>query len=347
MGKKGQKPPAVPAASPEPTPETLFGAGPAAPPPARVLPVLTPGVYPGSVVHTPRPAAVPPLAAKAKQPGAGRWRGAGELIRARRCRHGVMLYLRHDAVIGRQLDLYGEKGEDEQRMLDRLVGPGDVVVDAGASIGAHAVPLARRVGPGGMVHAFEPQRFIFSILAANLVLNELPQGRAHHAAVGAAPGTIEVPTIDHGSRDDFGGLSLDGASRARVLDSAPREQVRLTTVDALGLDRLRLLKIDVEGMERAVLLGARETIERCRPVLYFTADRRDRNQALFTTAFELGYRLWWHLAPLFNPLNFAGNADDVFPDMVSFNVLGMPGETDPAFAGGTEVTSPSQIWPLP
>ena len=37
-----------------------------------------------------------------------------------------------------------------------LLVPGDVAVDIGAHLGRHALPIARRVGPAGEVHAFEP-----------------------------------------------------------------------------------------------------------------------------------------------------------------------------------------------
>ena len=37
------------------------------------------------------------------------------------------------------------------------------------------------------------------------------------------------------------------------------------TVDSLKLDQLDLLKLDLEGHEYAGLLGARETIMRCKP----------------------------------------------------------------------------------
>jgi FkbM family methyltransferase len=38
--------------------------------------------------------------------------------------------------------------------------PGDVCVDAGANQGNHAVPMASAVAPTGMIHAFEPIRFL-------------------------------------------------------------------------------------------------------------------------------------------------------------------------------------------
>src|SRR5882672_9077000 len=38
-----------------------------------------------------------------------------------------------------------------RRALDRWIRPGSLVVDIGANIGAHCLPMARRVGPAGRV----------------------------------------------------------------------------------------------------------------------------------------------------------------------------------------------------
>ncbi len=51
------------------------------------------------------------------------------------------------------------------------------------------------------------------------------------------------------------------------------EGVRLTTLDdfcaGIGLDRLDVLIVDVEGFEERALRGARETLRRFRPLVYF------------------------------------------------------------------------------
>ena len=81
-----------------------------------------------------------------------------QLVRAR---HGLFLANPNDVYIGRALLEYGEYCEHEVQLLAPLLSEGMVAVDAGANIGAVTVPLARAVGPGGLVYAFEPQPLTF------------------------------------------------------------------------------------------------------------------------------------------------------------------------------------------
>jgi FkbM family methyltransferase len=249
------------------------------------------------------------------------------------CRHGRFTYLLNDAYIGRSLDVYGEYSEGEIDLFRQLLRPGDVAIDVGANIGALTVAMARLVQPGGAIVAFEPQRTIYDILCNNLRLNGLAHVTAFRRAAGAEAGTIHVPPLDYGRRDNFGGVALGGAQG---------EQVQLVTIDGLGLPRLRLLKVDVEGMEYDVITGARETIARFGPALYVENDRAEHSQRLISLLFDLGYRLWWHITPLFNPKNFFGHPQDIFGDVVSFNMIGFPRANPPAIAL-PEILSPDDF----
>jgi FkbM family methyltransferase len=257
-------------------------------------------------------------------------------IALKQCRHGPMLYPRGDTYVGRSLDLYGEYSEHEGRLFEQVLGPGHVVVEVGANLGAHTVHLAKLVGPGGAVLAFEPQRPMFYLLCANLALNEQFQARAHQAAMGSAPGSIKVPLLDVGATQNFGGLSLGRREGG--------EDIPLITLDSLALRALRLLKIDVEGMESEVILGGRETITRLRPVLYVENDRREHSARLIGMIEELGYDLYWHMPPLFNPDNFAGRTDNVFAGTVSVNMLGVPKEMGVKVPGLRRVAGPQDWW---
>ncbi len=87
-----------------------------------------------------------------------------KILNLKECRHGQMLYIRNDIYIGRSLDLYSEFSEGEVILFRQLIKKGDVVIEAGANIGAHTIAIAKIIGPAGKIIAYEPQRFIFQIL---------------------------------------------------------------------------------------------------------------------------------------------------------------------------------------
>ncbi|MHB1291141.1 MAG: FkbM family methyltransferase [Sulfuricella sp.] len=250
------------------------------------------------------------------------------------CRHGLMLFNRHDRYVGRALDLYGEFSEGEVALFQRLLSPGDIALDVGANLGAHTVPMARLVGRRGRIYAFEPQRMMFQTLCANLALNDLINVEARQAGLGAEVGVARVADLSPWLMENFGGVSLG---------EVPTE-VPVETVDSLGLERCRLIKIDVEGMEREVLLGARGTLARLKPFLYVECDRREKSADLIRLLMEQGYRLWWHLPPLYNPENFAGNKENVFAGLVSGNLLCAPAGS--GFECDFQPVTGPEDWPI-
>jgi FkbM family methyltransferase len=259
-------------------------------------------------------------------------------LRLKHCRHGIMLYSARDRYVGGSLDRYGEFSELEAQLFTGLVRPGMLVVEVGSNIGAHTVHLAKLVGENGGVVAFEAQRVIFQMLCANLALNGIENTDAKCMAVGAAPGEIMVPRLDYRGDNNFGGISLGGDDG---------DAVEMIAIDNLLLPACHLMKIDVEGMEKQVLEGARQTIGRFRPYLYVEDDRIDKHAELITTLFDLEYRLWWHLPWLYNPGNFAGDPENLFPGIASFNLICLPRESAPEeIEGGVEVKSADEPHPM-
>ncbi len=264
-----------------------------------------------------RPAETP-VAVKTAGPGGFEPPATGLPHRLVRGRHGNFLYNAEDHFIGRSLEVYGEYSELEVQLLVNLAKPGDIVVEAGANIGSCTVPLARRVGADGWVLAVEPQRIVHQTLCANIALNGLANVIAPWCALGAAAGEISVPLPNYAADGNFGGISL-----VRTKDGEG-ERVPVATIDSFELPRCGLIKADVEGMELDVLKGAADTIKRLRPRLYVENDRQPAGAELVRHLLALGYRLFWHVPPLFNPRNFAGRADNVFDRFVSCNMLCLP-----------------------
>jgi FkbM family methyltransferase len=165
----------------------------------------------------------------------------------------------------------------------------------------------------------EPQPRIFQILCANLALNDIGNALAYPEGCGEAEGWAIVPQVDYGARGNFGGLALRPPGEAGV-------KVRIRPLDSLALPACGLLKIDVEGFEPQVLRGARETIGRCRPIIYIENDRKAQQQEIISLIAELGYDLYWHVAGLFSPDNFNGVEENVFGGIGSINMLCTPSE---------------------
>jgi FkbM family methyltransferase len=240
--------------------------------------------------------------------------------------HGYLLYNRNDIYIGRAIEKYGEYSALEMVLFEDLCSAGNAVVEVGANIGAHTVGFSRLVGPQGRVLAFEPQRLVFQTLCANVALNSLTNVDCYFAAVGAQEGAITVPSVSPWDERNFGGLSLLGAGVGAPVPCFMLDRF-------IDLPRVNLLKVDVEGMEAEVLRGGAKLITKFKPILYVENDRVDQSEVLIRLIASFGYRLFWHLPPLFNPKNFYGEDENLYEDIVSCNMLCLhrDADTSPGF----------------
>ena len=144
--------------------------------------------------------------------------------------------------------------------------------DIGANVGAIALVLAQRCGPEGRVYAFEPGPPNLVRLRENLKLNPELAARTEVIAAGVGDSAGELWWAEEPGNPGNALLSSAGTDRVPVLtvDDFVRER---------AIDRIDLMKIDVEGMELKVMQGARNTLLRLRPILYFETLPRYINSA--------------------------------------------------------------------
>ena len=240
-------------------------------------------------------------------------------------RDGYLLVNINDIFIGKAIALYGECSGIEVEFLNRLVGAGDVVIEVGANIGFHTVALAKSVGKNGRVYAFEPQRACYSLLEAQIALNQLDNIYAYRRGMGRTKGKLWVPKIDYGVPGNFGGVELASDQAADL------EEVEIDTLDGMfGDSPCALLKIDVEGMEEDVIRGGLDLINKNNPIIYVENDRLEKSKSLIALLLDLKYRLWWHVPPLFNPNNFFVNKENIYSYLTSCNMFCCRGDHEAA-----------------
>jgi FkbM family methyltransferase len=209
------------------------------------------------------------------------------------------------------------------------------VVDAGANIGTHTLYFANAVTSSGHVVAVEPQQVLYNVLCGNIALNGHRHVTTLNAALGSRPGSITAPHVDYQNSGNFGGVEF-GAQHSG-------EEIEVRTLDSLSLRSCDLIKIDVEGMEKEVLEGAVQTLEKHRPFLYVENDRPQKSHELIAWLLAKNYRLYWHLPMLFNPQNYFGRSENVFGQILSVNMLCVPGAK--VFNTGLrQITSSDDNW---
>ncbi|MSO89341.1 MAG: FkbM family methyltransferase [Rhodospirillaceae bacterium] len=199
--------------------------------------------------------------------GLRRMFGAGSAAEVRR--NGLRWRLDLDEGIDFSIFLLGAFEAATVAACERLVRAGDVVLDIGANIGAHTLPLARLVGPTGRVVAFEPTDFAFAKLSANLALNPVYAARVTVAQTMLLDrGDGPIPRTLPSSWPLAGGADVHPKLRGRDMTTAGAGALTLDTYLAENaIRRVDFIKLDVDGFECRVLTGAEATLRRCRPVI--------------------------------------------------------------------------------
>jgi FkbM family methyltransferase len=186
----------------------------------------------------------------------GRFLGGDRVIAG-----GVGEGLRFDAAGGIAGYVVGTAELVVQQELQRLLRPGDVVYDVGASIGFITVICARLVGPTGRVIAFEPSPEAGRRLAQNVAINGFDNVTVIEAAAGAQAGNgwlVNAEAMVWGSLETDVGATTSG-------DPA----VVITTIDeaAADLPAPNVVKMDIEGAEPDALRGMTGVLREHRPVV--------------------------------------------------------------------------------
>jgi FkbM family methyltransferase len=240
-------------------------------------------------------------------------------------RHGWILANLNDTYMGAAITTYGECNEMELAVILALTLHPGLVVEVGANMGIHTVPLARTLQwRGRRLVAFEPQPIVFQQLCANLALNGLMNVTAWPYACGEEQGVVTFPRPNYRKTGDFGGVSMSNSIPVAGDACVQAPCVRLD--DMLQDEPVGLLKIDVEGFELRVLKGSCALIKRSRPLLYVENDRVERSEELIEWLWGMGYNLWWHTPLLFNSHNFFQVVHNFYGATASFNMLGVPRE---------------------
>jgi FkbM family methyltransferase len=145
-------------------------------------------------------------------------------------------------------------------VFNRFLKPGMNVLDVGANVGYFTALASRLVGPAGRVVALEPNSENCRLILLTTLVNGMDNVELLPLAAGAQRGWHYF-SAHVGSNGGFISSTAEDLrdGRGTVVATFPLDDLIDGPVD--------FVKLDVEGAEGLVLEGARELMERCRPIV--------------------------------------------------------------------------------
>lgn len=187
----------------------------------------------------------------------------------------------------------------DQNLIDQLrefIQPGDSVIDIGAHCGDFTLPLALAAGPQGVVFAWEPNPFVYSVLEKNAQLNQLKTNIIpYNAAVADKDGSIEFHYSDPGycNGGEFQKISRWRHGHPfRLTVTGRRLNEWLIQKYPERLSKIRFIKVDTEGNDLAVLQSIEAIIRQQRPTIHAEMFKQltiDQRKAFYQFFDRLGY----------------------------------------------------------
>ena len=242
-------------------------------------------------------------------------------IKKQKLKHGIFSYYTNDEYIGKSLSEYGEWSETEIILLKQLVKDNENIIEVGSNIGTHTIPLAKHVLNGGLVYAIEPQSQNYKLLSKNIKDNKLKNVKILKLAISSKQGEAYMNIFNENLINNY------GDSKIFANNFQNSESVIVKTLDQLFYDdnkerkSIKLIKCDAQGQELNIILGSKKIINTHKPFLYLENDDINTSKALIDKIKEMKYIMFWHLPPLYNPNNFLKNSKNIFPKIISCNML--------------------------
>lgn len=181
--------------------------------------------------------------------------------------------------------LQGSGEPQVQRALAEHIRPGMIFYDLGANIGFFSLIAARLVGEKGRVVSFEADPELAGRLRENIARNRFPWVSVEQKAVWSACGPVTFARADPAQSPDRGlGFVTQTAATNTI-------QVEAVTLDSYAQSSPApdFIKCDVEGAEVEVMRGARNLLQRKRPIILCEVHSEENRRLLCSEFSRCGY----------------------------------------------------------
>lgn len=187
-------------------------------------------------------------------------------------------------------------------LYSKIITKESICVDAGANLGFHTIQFGKL---SKKVYAFEPQSLIYNQLCANILFNGLDDIiEPMKLALGDKEDIKQMWKIEN---EHFGnglynwggrGIEHEYATYNCTNENREFDQIKIITLDSLNLNQCDFIKIDIQGYEYYAFLGAKELLNKFKPVIFLenslVQDNKEQimNEKAKNYLLDIGYELY-------------------------------------------------------
>ena len=175
-----------------------------------------------------------------------------------------ILVMPNDPGISLELSVYGIHEPITTKIISKKLKKGMVCVDIGANIGYYALLESKIIGSTGEVIAIEPAPITFRYLEKNLKYRSKSKFHTYNLACS------DVDTTSYFLVNKKSNISKIVNDSDKILDGTKKILVKTKKLDTILLKsekKIDFLRMDIEGNELKVILGAKNTIEKFKPII--------------------------------------------------------------------------------
>jgi FkbM family methyltransferase len=195
--------------------------------------------------------------------------------------------------------IYGDYEQDIVNLINKYIDPKKDVLDVGANIGLHTVLFSRLIKPEQKVLAFEPTPNALKYLQKNIETNNCYSKVIIYNGIATnTKGVFELNVIE--GMEEYSAIGKINHPNAKDKNSRTIK-VPGNTIDSLVKENNLnpgFIKIDTEGAEYFVFDGAKETINKYKPVIIselsdnLLGAQGFNSDKIFNNLMEIGYKIY-------------------------------------------------------
>ncbi len=189
---------------------------------------------------------------------------------------------------------------ENMEFFKKFLKEGDVAIDIGANIGKLTVAMSLVTGKNGLVLAFDPNPFVYEILAENAALNS---DKTNIVTYNYAITDKDDEFYYNSSEASFNNGGISSEKRSRHGKYSLNKKITGINLEAFmqknysdKINRLKLIKIDTEGYDKEIIKSISNLLTKYKPALItecFGKNTVEEKFEQFEILKSIGYSLYY------------------------------------------------------